>query len=67
MPDITMCPGHDCPLKEKCYRYTAKPCEFRQSYFMSPPYKDGKCDHYWEETQESVYNQLKSIVNGQGT
>lgn len=62
-----MCTGHDCPLKEKCYRYTAEPCEFRQSYFMSPPYKDGKCDHYWGETQESVYNQLKSIVNGQGT
>lgn len=48
MPDITMCPGEDCPLKESCYRYTATPSEFRQSYFVNTPYKDGECDHYWE-------------------
>jgi hypothetical protein len=62
MPDITMCPGTDCPQKEKCYRYTAKPCEYWQSYFMKPPIKDGKCDLYWGENAESIWNQLKDIV-----
>jgi hypothetical protein len=48
MPDITMCSGKDCPLKETCYRYTAKPSEYRQSYFLSPPNKGKKCDYYWK-------------------
>lgn len=48
MPDITMCEGRDCPIKESCYRYTAKPNEFRQSYFVDTPYKDGECEHYWK-------------------
>jgi hypothetical protein len=45
MPDITMCEGVDCPLKNDCYRFTASPSEFRQSYFMGIPFKqvDGFC------------------------
>ena len=34
-----MCSGQDCPLKETCYRFTATPSEFRQSYFLNIPYK----------------------------
>ena len=64
MPDITMCEGTDCPHKEKCYRFTAEPSKFRQSYFAEPPIKDGKCDHYWGEQAEAIWNQLKDIVNG---
>jgi hypothetical protein len=29
MPDITKCWGKDCPLKEKCYRYTCDPDEYQ--------------------------------------
>lgn len=54
MPDIAMCKGDDCPLKEKCYRYLAKPDHY-QSYFMIPPYKDGKCDHFWEVGNRQVF------------
>jgi hypothetical protein len=32
---------------QHCYRRTAKPSEFRQSYFGTPPEKDGKCEYYW--------------------
>jgi len=48
MPDITLCEGTDCPLKETCYRYKATPSEYRQSYFQEPPYnkEEGKCEHY---------------------
>jgi hypothetical protein len=64
MPDITMCVGTDCPQKETCYRYTAKPSEYRQSYFSVPPIKDGKCEYYWGDKAEAVFNQLKDIVEG---
>ena len=57
-----MCPGTDCPQKEKCYRYTAKPCEYWQSYFIDSPIKDGKCEMYWGENAESIWNQLKDIM-----
>ena len=62
MPDITMCPGTDCPAKESCYRFKAKPDEHWQSYFMKAPIKDGKCDMYWGENAENIWNQLKEIV-----
>ncbi len=58
MPDITMCSGANCPLKDECYRYTAEPSKFRQSYFMNPPIKDGKCEHQME-----VYTKNKEDGN----
>ena len=42
-----MCSGVNCKIKHKCYRFTATPSEYRQSYFMSPPIKDGRCNQYW--------------------
>jgi hypothetical protein len=48
MPDITMCKGEECPLKEQCLRYRATPSYFRQSYFLSPPYDEGKCSEFVE-------------------
>jgi hypothetical protein len=49
MPDITMCYGLDCPFKNKCYRHTASPNPFWQSYFTEPPMKDGDCPYYYED------------------
>ncbi len=60
-PDITMCPGTGCPHKESCYRFTAKAGEY-QSYFMESPIKEGKCDYFWGENAESIWNQLKDIM-----
>lgn len=50
MPDITMCNGGDCPLKETCYRYKATPSEFLQSYFVEVPYDEDKkeCTYHWK-------------------
>lgn len=61
--DITKCSGVNCPFKEQCYRYTAPASDY-QSYFLSPPIRDGKCDHYWGENAEQIWNQLKDTVNG---
>lgn len=46
-PDITQCRGTDCPLKDSCYRFTAE-SDYYQSFFTEVPYKDGKCEYYWE-------------------
>ena len=59
--DITKCCGGDCPAKENCYRHTAKASDY-QSYFMNPPYKDGKCDHYWGDDAQSIWEQLLDIT-----
>jgi hypothetical protein len=39
----------------------AKPSEL-QSYFLTPPVQDGKCEMYWGEAAQSVYEQLKDIM-----
>ena len=45
MADISKCTGVNCPLKETCYRYTAKDSVCGQSY-ADFKYKDGKCEDY---------------------
>jgi hypothetical protein len=62
MTDITKCDGIDCPIKEKCYRFTAVANEYGQSTFVETPFKDGKCDMFWGETQKEILNQLENIV-----
>lgn len=37
MPDITMCRGEGCSLRETCYRYKSKPTKERQPYSTAPP------------------------------
>lgn len=37
MPDITMCPGTGCPLRETCFRYMAEPSEYMQSWANFTP------------------------------
>ena len=58
-----MCKGENCPHKESCYRFTAHPSDY-QSYFLKAPIKDNKCDMYWRENQENIWNQLKDICQG---
>jgi len=67
MPDIAKCPGGDCPQKETCFRFTAMPNEFMQSYFVDPPNKGGECDYYWkvvEYPEEGLFH-LKMEENGE--
>lgn len=47
MADIAMCGGEHCPIKQKCYRYTATPNQEWQSwhdYVYDPDKK--QCDGY---------------------
>ena len=48
MADIAKCNGHNCPLKEKCYRYTV-PASDWQTY-GDFKYDDG-CDYFWDNSE----------------
>lgn len=65
--DITKCSGSNCPLKDTCFRYTAKASDFRQSYFTELPYDFEKqeCSVYWGIKSEAVIKQLEEIF-GEG-
>jgi hypothetical protein len=62
--DFTMCKGDDCPLKNKCRRYTEEPNLDYQSYFVDPPYIDDECDMFFGDKSEYIYKQLQDILNG---
>ncbi len=49
MPDITMCDGGKCTLKNKCHRFTATPSKIEQSYFITPPFKKKSCEYFWDD------------------
>jgi len=45
MADISMCANSDCNFRAKCYRYTAKPNDYRQSYIRPDT---ESCNHFWD-------------------
>jgi len=53
MPDITMCQDKECPMKNKCYRYTAVP-SMRQSYFAESPREGNECKYKWSLTHDEA-------------
>jgi hypothetical protein len=55
MPDITMCHGKDCPLKEKCYRHRAIPGKL-QSFFVNSPFKENECKYFWQIEKGELIN-----------
>lgn len=53
MADITKCKGINCPIRDNCYRYTARDSGFYQSWFVDDnvgKIVDNKfsCDVYWK-------------------
>ena len=70
MPDISMCHGGKCPMKDKCYRYLGKPTPNWQSYFTKAPYnkKAGSCEYFWDihpnEKNIGGIDALVAIVHG---
>lgn len=56
MPDISLCKGLNCPIKETCLRYLLKSNEHGQSYFIDPPYnfEENECDYYLQEKHNDL-------------
>lgn len=46
MPDITMCLNRECSMRRTCFRYRAKPNEYRQSCYEFKQDENGNCDSY---------------------
>lgn len=46
MADITMCDNKECPRRDSCYRFTAVPNPYRQSYWYPTP-DHADCKGYW--------------------
>lgn len=48
MPDISMCGNKNCPSRKSCYRFTAKPNPYKQTYaFLEVKEGEKQCDSYW--------------------
>jgi len=51
MADISMCSGEHCPIKTKCYRFTAKPNPDWQSYTEHVyDTTNKKCEAFWDNS-----------------
>lgn len=61
MMDITKCKGDGCPIKNRCYRYTAKSNVFYQSWFMETPLmvkKNKPYCQYFIDNSETIIKKL---------
>ncbi len=66
MPDISMCHGYGCSIRDRCYRFTATPTPERQSYYtLTPPEMDGQCisfiPNYREEPDEQSSSEPEDV------
>lgn len=52
MPDISMCNNKECALSSKCYRFTAIPNPYGQSYCYFNPQENGICLNFWDNEVE---------------
>lgn len=63
MSDISKCNNRNCPLKEKCYRFTAPANPYRQSYAdFTYDEKEG-CEYFWDnkERQKTKKNEISNL------
>lgn len=51
MPDIAMCLGGECPVKENCWRYMAPESRW-QSYLDTPPFNEDGCEYFWDMNEK---------------
>jgi hypothetical protein len=62
--DISKCLDNTCPLKDKCWRFTAPANPLWQSYgnFQYEIKEDGevKCDYFWDNEEYGKNNRLQN-------
>lgn len=54
MADISMCADDTCPSRQKCYRFTAKPNDFWQSWGGFDREDQEKCKYFWSNEGQEV-------------
>lgn len=62
MPDLAMCKNYKCPSRKSCYRYTAIPYEYWQTYAVFTVNEgEDKCENYIEDfTKNNSSRNVKS-------
>ena len=50
--DIAMCENSKCPKAQDCYRFTATPDEWRQTYILIEEVGDD-CKHFWDNRRRA--------------
>lgn len=61
-PDIAMCSNEECDRKDTCYRFTAVPNPYRQSYAM---FNHEDCDNYIECRSKGQQKRLDIQCEGE--
>lgn len=64
MADITMCPGQNCDVRHKCYRYTAPFSKVWQSVFAEAP-KERPCPHFWDNQGRRMRNERPAWIKAE--
>lgn len=59
MTDISMCTNKDCPLRMKCFRYTAIPDPYWQSFCGFIPDESGNCEMFWDNKGTKINKGVK--------
>lgn len=70
MADISMCRDSKCPSREGCYRYRAKPGEFRQSYAGYRHGAEGVCEGHlpimvWSDDMLRPMGEIEKKLEGE--
>lgn len=60
MSDVVMCEGEGCPIRSKCYRYTAMP-DYYQYYFIETPFEFDYCDKFISAKEEKDKENMKFV------
>lgn len=65
--DISMCADNECPVRETCYRFKAKPSEYRQSYgefdrLNNPGIAEGSCSYYWKIIEKDTWSEVDPMT-----
>ena len=61
MPAIAMCQNKTCPIRTRCYRFTAKPDTYQQySYFQ--PNTNLKCDFFLPNKKGEEPVKVKTVL-----
>ena len=60
MPDMSMCPGRNCPDRIECYRYMAISTYIWQSHGNFDELREeDKCEYFWEIGDRRIRKEAK--------
>lgn len=64
--DISKCANKECPLRDKCWRFTAPDSPYRQAYadfeFKVNEKGEVKCEYFWDNKDYKDEHRMKNIL-----